>query len=161
MNSSINAFVKKKVFQKKREYQSTYSRVKRGSGFVKYGQPIQPGRKIKEEKFTINVAFYIDRSGSMSGSIENVFKALYIIAESLKKQYGKEKVVDDVTFKIYAFDTQMQEIPFGKKAYAGGGTMAFHQLLSYMKDHTKEYLINVSKAETPNLDLKKLVVQYG
>jgi len=143
MNSSINTFVKKKVFQKKREYQSTYSRVKRGSGFIKYGQPIQPGRKIKEEKFTINVAFYIDRSGSMGSSINNVFKALYTIAESLKKQYSKETIVDDVTFKIYAFDTSMIEIQFGKKTNVGGGTMPFHQLLEYMKDHTKEYLINV------------------
>ena len=143
MNSSINAFVKKKVFQKKREYQQTYSRVKRGSGFIKYGQPIQPGRKIKEEKFTINVAFYIDRSSSMGSSIDNVFKALYTIAESLKKQYAKETVVDDVTFKIYAFDTKMIEIQFGKKTNVGGGTMPFHEILDFMKDNTKEYLINV------------------
>ena len=143
MNSSINAFVKKKVFQKKREYQSTYSRIKRGSGFIKYGEAINPGRKIKEEKFTINVAFYIDRSGSMGYSINNVFKALYTIAESLKKQYAKEKVVDDVAFKIYAFDTSMTEIKYGQKTSAGGGTMAFHEILNFIKDHTKEYLINV------------------
>lgn len=186
MNVSINAFVKKKVFQKKRQYQQTYSRIKRGSGFVKFGEPIKPGKKVKEEKLTINVAFYIDRSGSMGSSIDNVFKALYIIAESLKKQFSRENVVESVSFKIYAFDTSMQEIPFGKKTTAGGGTMGFHEILKFIKDHTKEYLINViiTDAEfnidvnetdkfikdvdgmiefitnTENLDMKKLAKKY-
>ena len=143
MNSCINTFVKKKVFQKKRQYENTYSRVKRGSGFVRFGEPIQPGRKIKENKLTIDVAFYVDRSGSMSGSIDHCFEALYVICESLKKQFGKEKVVDEVLFKIYAFDTSLKEIKYGQKAQAGGGTMSFHELLKNIKDKTGEYLINV------------------
>ena len=143
MNSYINTYVKKKVFQKKRQYESTYSRVKRGSGFVKYGEPINPGTKLKESSLTINVAFYVDRSGSMGYSIDNVFKASYTISESLKKQFSKEKVVDEVSFKMYCFDTEMKEIPFGKKCSVGGGTMGFHQILKFIKDKTNDFLINV------------------
>lgn len=143
LNTSCNAFVKKKVFQKKREYKSTYSRVKRGSGFVEYGKPIKPGRKIIDKKLTINVAFYIDISGSMGSCIKDVWKASYAIAEGLKKKFKKESVVDEVTFKMYAFDTQMFEVPYGKEKGAGGGTMNFENILEYIKDNTYNYLINI------------------
>ena len=59
---------------------------------------------IRKNGMTINAAFYIDRSGSMGSSIENVFDAAYIICESLKKQFKSEKVVDDFVFKIHSFD---------------------------------------------------------
>jgi len=143
LNASCNAFVKKKVFQKKREYKSTYSRTKRGSGFVEYGKPIKPGRKIRENKLTINVAFYIDISGSMGSCIKDVWKASYAIAEGLKKKFKSESVVDEVTFKMHAFDTQMFEVPYGKEKNAGGGTMNFEKILEYIKDNTYNYLINI------------------
>lgn len=143
MNSYVNTYVKQRIFQKKRQYQSTYSRVKRGSGYIKYGEPIQPGRKIREEKLTINTSFYIDKSGSMGGSIDNVFKAAYIIAESLKKQFSKDSIVDEVSFKMHAFNHSMYEIKFGSKTEASGGTMGFHEILQYIKDHTNDYLINI------------------
>ena len=143
MNSYIKAYVKNKVFQKQREFKRTYQKVKRGSGFVEYGSPIQRGKKLKNDKLLINVAFYVDRSGSMGSAIDNVFKALYYIAEALKKQFGKEKVVSDVEFKIYAFDTGIQEIAYGKKAQSGGGTMSFDELLKNVGEKTKDYLINV------------------
>lgn len=144
MNSYVNAYVKKKVFQKKREFKKTYSRVKRGSGFIKQGMPIQPGKKIREEKLTINVAFYIDRSGSMDGDpINNVFSSAYTISEALKKSFGKEKVVDEVSFKMLAFDTSMHELKWGNRINASGGTMSFDAILEYIKNHTKNYLINI------------------
>ena len=143
LNHSCTAFVKKKVFQKKRQYKSTYQRVKRGSGFVNMGDPIQPGKKIVDKKLTINVAFYIDISGSMDSCIDDVWKASYVIAEGLKKKFKKESVVDEVTFKMYAFDTQMYEVPYGKKKTAGGGTLSFEELIEYIKDNTYNYLINV------------------
>lgn len=143
MNSYINSYVKKKVFQKRREYELTYKKMNRRAGYVKWGEPIKKGKKLREEKLTINVAFYIDRSGSMSSSIDDVFKAAYTICESLKKQFGKEKVVDEVTFKMHAFDTMMHEIKFGNKMSASGGTMDFDRILEYINNNTKEYLINV------------------
>lgn len=143
MNSYIIAYVKKKVFQKRRVFKKTYSRIKRGSGFVEYGKPIMPGKRLRDEKLTINAAFYVDRSGSMGGSIDNVFKAAYTISEALKKQFSKEKVVDEVTFKMHCFDYNMHEIKWGEKMSANGGTMPFHEILSYIGKHTNEYLINV------------------
>lgn len=143
MNSYINSFVKKKVFQKKRQYEATFKRPKRRSGFVKEGDPLQKGRRLKKESLTINVAFYIDRSGSMSNSITDVFKAAYTICDSLKKQFGKEKVVDEVTFKMYAFDDTMHELKFGNTISADGGTMNFDRILGFISKNTKEFLVNI------------------
>ena len=143
LNSSVKAFVKKKVWSHKRQYKSTYSRIKRGSGFVSYGDQLKPGRKKIEKKLTINVAFYIDRSGSMSHSIKNVFKALYNIAESLKRQYKSETVVEDIAFKIYAFNHSMKELQYGDTINADGGTMDFDEIVKFISEHTAEYMINV------------------
>ena len=143
MNQICQGFVKAKVFEKKRQYEKTYSRVKRGSGFVKFGQPIEPGRKIKEDKMNIDVAFYIDKSYSMKNSIDNVYKAVFYIAQALKKQFGIEKVVDKVIFKSFAFDNSLHELEFGKTMSASGGTMSFNDLLKCIGENTKDYLINV------------------
>ena len=143
LHQVVNAYVKKKIFQKKRTFEKTYHRLRRGAGFIKYGEPIDPGKKVRNDKLTINAAFYIDRSGSMSGHIDDVFKACYIIAEAMKKQFGKDKVVDAVSFRIFAFDDNMQEIPYGKKAHSGGGTMPFHQILKFIKDKTSNFMINI------------------
>ena len=143
MNQIINTYVKKVIFNKKREYKTTYQRVRRGSGAVRLGQPISPGKKIKKDNLDITVAFYIDRSGSMGGCIDNVFKAAYTICEALKRQFSKEKVVSDIEFKMFAFDDYLHTIKFGQSMSASGGTMAFHELLSHIIKHTKEFLINV------------------
>ena len=38
---------------------------------------------------TLNVAFYIDRSGSMGDSLTKVFDACYTVSEALKKKFKK------------------------------------------------------------------------
>lgn len=159
MNKICKAFVKKKIFQKKRQYEKTYSRVKRGSGFVKFGNPIEPGRKIKEDKMDINVAFYIDRSGSMFNSINNVFKAVFYIAESLKKAFGKEKVVNETIFESYAFDTSLHKLKFGQKMSASGGTMSFNELLDNISKNTKDFLINVIVTDAQFSDINVSAVK--
>jgi hypothetical protein len=143
MNEIVNQYVKTKVFKAKQQYESTYRRVKRGSGFVKFGNPIEPGVQRKQNLMTINVGFYIDSSGSMGSSIDNVFDACYTIAEALQKQFSKEKVVDDISFKVFAFDTGFQEIKYGKRVRSAGGTMPFHSLLEGIKKRTDDHLINI------------------
>lgn len=143
MNTIINGFVKKKVFQKKRQYEKTYTRIKRGSGFVKFGEPIEPGRKIKEDKLNIDCGFYLDVSGSMGNSTKLVFEAVFKICEALKKQFGKEKVVDKTLFKTWAFNDYIKEIEFGKTVSASGCTMPFNDLLKNINKFSKEYLVNV------------------
>ena len=140
---SVNNFVKKKVFQKKKEWERTYRKPKRGSGFIEYGQPIKPGKRTKKQAFVISVAFYLDRSGSMQYSLQNCFEAAYTIADALKKKYSKEKVVDDVVFKMYTFDDVFDEIKWGNKVSDRGGTMPFHKLLEGILARTNDYLVNI------------------
>lgn len=143
LETQVNAFVKQKIYEKKRMFKSTYSRVKRGSGFIRYGQPITPGKKRRDENLTINVAIYIDRSGSMAGCIDDVFKACYIICDALKKNYARDQVVEDITFKIFAFDMEMHPLRYGQKMGADGGTMEFDSLFKYIKTNTADHLINI------------------
>lgn len=145
MNKAVNTFVKKRVWQKKREFEETYSRFKRGSGYVKYGDFIMPGEKEKENGLVIDVAFYIDRSGSMgdNNALKNVFKACVAIGEALRKHFSKEKVVKKIKFKQWVFDTGIQELEFGKTCHDGGGTMPFDELLSHINDLSKEFMINI------------------
>ena len=144
LDQRINKFVKQKIFQKKRQYQQTYSRVKRGTGYVKMGEPLQPGRRVKDDTMVINVAFYIDRSGSMGSALDTVFDAAYVICDALKKKYRKDKVVNNnIIFKILAFDDDIDEIKFGNKTTLGGGTMSMSDLLKSIKRYTNNYLINV------------------
>lgn len=139
----VDAYVKQRVFKFKRIFQKTYKRLKRGTGFVKPGEFIQPGKRVVDKTMTINVAFYIDRSGSMSNSLDNVFTAAYRIAESLKKQYRNDKAIDSVVFKMHTFDDRIDEIKFGQRASLGGGTCSFETIFKYILKHTNDYLINI------------------
>lgn len=143
LNGYVKSYVKNKVFQKHREFKRTYQRVKRGTGFVEFGQPLQRGKKLKDDKLVISVAFYVDRSGSMTGTIDQVFDAAYIIAEGLKKQFAKEKVVGDIAFKMFTFDDSIEEIKWGKKVQARGGNLSMHQYLKKIEELTGDYMINI------------------
>ena len=143
LNGYVKSYVKNKVFQKHREFKRTYQRVKRGTGFVEFGQPLQRGKKLKDDKLVISVAFYVDRSGSMTGTIDKVFDAAYIIAEGLKKQFAKEKVVGDIAFKMFTFDDSIEEIKWGKKVQARGGNLSMHQYLKKIEELTGDYMINI------------------
>ena len=144
LNANVNAFVKKKIFQKKRQFEKTYSRVKRGSGFIEFGKPIEPGRKVREQKLTINACFYVDCSGSMGGDrLENATKAIYRISEGLKKHFSKDKIVEDVVFKLVAWDTSFYDVKWGNKIQAKGGTMSLEDLVEGVIDKSADYLINI------------------
>lgn len=143
MDVAINAYVKKNLDKKRRQFEQTYKRVKRGSGFVKMGAPIIPGKRIKDNKMPINIAYYIDRSGSMGGCIDQVFEAAFKISEALKRRFKKNKFVDSIDFRTFVFNDSMEEIKFGQKKYASGGTMAFDRILDFINKNTKNVLINI------------------
>ncbi len=143
MDLAINAYVKKNLDKKRRQFEQTYKRVKRGSGFVKMGAPIIPGKRIKDNKMPINIAYYIDRSGSMSGCIDQVFEAAFKISEALKQRFKKDKFVDSIDFRTFVFNDSMEEIKFGQKKYASGGTMDFDRILDFINKNTKNVLINI------------------
>lgn len=143
MDLAINAYVKKNLDKKRRQFEQTYKRVKRGSGIVKMGAPIIPGKRIKDDKMPINIAYYIDRSGSMSGCIDKVFEAAFKISEALKQRFRKDKLVKNTDFRTFVFNDRMNEIKFGQTAYASGGTMDFDEILKFISKNTKNVLINI------------------
>lgn len=143
MDVAINAYVKKNLDKKRRQFEQTYKRVKRGSGIVKMGTPIIPGKRIKDDKMPINIAYYIDRSGSMEACIDDVFKAAFKISEALKQRFRKDKLVKSIDFRTFVFNTHMDEIKFGQTTYASGGTMGLDQILEFINKNTKNVLINI------------------
>ena len=143
LSLSVNAFVKKKVFQKKREYESTYKRIKRGSGYVKPGQPLLQGRQIRQNKMPLNIALYVDVSLSMNSVIRGVFKSLYAICDAINKRFGKEEVISETLFRTFIFNDKIKEIPYGKVANASGSTISLDDLCEYIYKKSGDYLINI------------------
>lgn len=143
MDAAVNAYVKKNLDKKRRQFEQTYKRVKRGSGIVKMGAPIIPGKRIKDDKMPINIAYYIDRSGSMSGCINQVFEAAFKISEALKQRFRKDKLVKSTDFRTFVFNDYMKEIKFGQTASAAGCTMGFDEILEFISKNTKNMLINI------------------
>ena len=143
MDVAINAYVKKNLDKKRRQFEQTYKRVKRGSGIVKMGTPIIPGKRIKDDKMPINIAYYIDRSGSMEACIDKVFEAAIKISEALNQRFRKDKLVKSTDFRTFVFNTRMDEIKFGQTTYASGGTMGLDQILEFINKNTKNVLINI------------------
>ena len=143
MDVAVNAYVKKNLDKKRRQFEQTYKRVKRGSGIVKMGAPIIPGKRIKDDKMPINIAYYIDRSGSMGGCINQVFEAAFKISEALKQRFRKDKLVKSTDFRTFVFNDYMKEIKFGQTASAAGCTMSFDEILEFISKNTKNMLINI------------------
>lgn len=143
MDVAINAYVKKNLDKKRRQFEQTYKRVKRGSGIVKMGAPIIPGKRIKDDKMPINIAYYIDRSGSMEACIDKVFEAAFKISEALKQRFRKDKLVKSTDFRTFVFNTHMNEIKFGQTTSASGGTMGLDEILAFINKNTKNVLINI------------------
>lgn len=143
LNTCVNKYVRQRVASKKRKYEKTYRRVKRGTGYVEFGQPIEPGRRVKQDKMVINAAFYVDRSGSMSGRIDNVFTAIFDIADGLTKSFRRETVVEKTEYRSFVFNTRMKEIDWGKQVGADGNTMDFEDILEKIVEQTDNFMINI------------------
>ncbi len=143
LQKKVDGFIYQKVQDKRRETEPTYHRIKRGSRPIKLGEPIQPGTKIKEDKLNITVAFYIDRSGSMSGNIETCFSLAYQISDKIRGEYKNEKVVGEIGMKYFAFDTSVVEIKKGETVGDGGMTMSVKELLEKVEKNTADYLVNI------------------
>lgn len=145
LHTAVMAYAKKRIFNKKREFKRTYKRMPRRATITNYGDPLKKGKIVNNKALTINVAFYIDTSGSMGGKpIQNTVSTMYSICDALKKAFSREKVVDEIAFKIFSFDDYITEIPFGKNFGANNaGNVEFSVILEYIKEHTKDYLINI------------------
>ena len=79
----------------------------------------------------------------MDNCIQDVYKAVYRLAEAMKKQFSREKVVGKIDFDLFAFDDRLIKVKYGNSTNADGGTMSFDSLLENVNKHTKDYMINV------------------
>jgi hypothetical protein len=147
LEAVVKSFVKSQIAHKKRILQNSYKRVKRGTGPIEFSPNkinlLEPGRIPKKNKMAINVAFYIDRSYSMNDCIDDVFTACYDICEELRKKFSKEALVENIDYRIFAFNKYMTEIKFGDKVNAAGGTMDFDEIIDFMIENTDKFLINI------------------
>lgn len=150
LDKMMNSFIKQEVVKKHREIERTYYRTKRGARAVKFGEPIQPGTKIKDDKLNITIAFYMDRSGSMGDMTDIVFPLAYQLSDKILKNYKSESVVGDIGFRYFAFDDVIEEIKKGARCDARGGTLPMADLFGFIKDNTSSDLVNVviSDSET-------------
>ena len=143
LKSKITAYVKEKIFNKQRMFKKSFSRPNRRQGIVKFdGSPLNPGKKKVEQLLLVDLAFYIDKSGSMGNNIENVFDAYENIAMAVTKLCKGNAVVKDINYRTFIFDTQIKEIKFGTRSHSGGNTCEFEDLLTYISKHTKDILVN-------------------
>ena len=140
----IIGFVKQRIQQKKREFENTYKKVKRGSGYIKYGSPIQPGHRIRKDGIVLDFAFWIDRSGSMEGDpVKNASATTFNISKSIQRIYDREPLVDEIKSDFYAWDTVVEKIKFGQVPKAYGGTMNIDELFGEIEKISKDYMVNV------------------
>lgn len=140
---AIDSYINNQVFQKKREWKNTYQRPKRGSGIVKMGEPIQMGRIPKEDKLDIPIGFYIDKSGSMYSTMDRAAKAMYGIAQDIKKEWYRDKIIGEMDFRFFAFDTQMHELKVGQVPRANDDNMSLAEILEFIATRPKKDLINI------------------
>ena len=145
MTTQVNAYIKKQVFSKQREYKKTYSRLKRGIGPVKMGDFFQPGHIAKKDKLVIDTTFYVDCSGSMETNdrIKNAWSAAFMLAEQLENRYKNERVVSKVASVFWGFNRQLQKTEFKKPLKPYGGTFDFEELLEKIKEESGAAIINI------------------
>ena len=138
----INARVKKKIFNAKRQYKSTFSRLKRG--FVaKEGEMLQQGRIPKENTLNICISFYVDVSGSMSDCIDSVQTALNTISDDVIKKYKKDSAVSSIGVKFFAFNERIYEINRKTRLCASGGTCSLDNLFDHIETNCNNCLVNI------------------
>jgi hypothetical protein len=143
LKTKIISYIKEQIFNKQRRYKKTYQRYNRRAGVVKFdGSPLVKGKKKIEELLMVDLAFYIDKSGSMSDCIDNVFDSYDTIAAAVTKLCKGNSIVSGIKYKTFVFDDSISEIPFGKRCHASGGTCDFDKILNYINKHTKDILIN-------------------
>ena len=147
LTTNILSYVSQRV-RTRTQYESSWRRISRRQNTVKPGDLLMKGKKRKKDQIKVNIAFYIDCSGSMGGCIDNVFDSAIAIGEALKKNFGREAAssngaISEFDFKTFLFNDSIHPIEWGKRYGASGGTLPFDGIVDYIKKNTNDYLINV------------------
>ena len=152
-NSTINQYVSQKVHNASVKFKKSWSRQKRGSGPIEFGKPLAQGKEKERDGISINMAFYVDTSGSMMGDpIKNCCKAVNAIANNIDKHYIKNPVVAGTSYTAYSFDTHFHKetMPLDIPARSANN-IDLDELLAGMQEKTQTSMINVilTDAEFP------------
>lgn len=161
LTTNILSYVSQRV-RTRTQYESSWRRISRRQNTVKPGDLLMKGKKRKKDQIKVNIAFYIDCSGSMSSCIDNVFDSAIAIGEALKKNFGREVsssngAISEFDFKTFLFNDRIHPIEWGKRYGASGGTLPFDEIVDYIKKNTNDYLINVIITDA-EFDIKRDVV---
>ena len=161
LTTNILSYVSQRV-RTRTQYESSWRRISRRQNTVKPGDLLMKGKKRKKDQIKVNIAFYIDCSGSMSSCIDNVFDSAIAIGEALKKNFGREAsssngAISEFEFKTFVFNDFIHPIEWGKRYGASGGTLPFDGIVDYIKKNTNDYLINVIITDA-EFDIKRDVV---
>lgn len=161
LTTNILSYVSQRV-RTRTQYESSWRRISRRQNTVKPGDLLMKGKKRKKDQIKVNIAFYIDCSGSMGGCIDNVFDSAIAIGEALKKNFGREAAssngaISEFEFKTFLFNDSIHPIEWGKRYGARGGTLPFDGIVDYIKKNTNDYLINVIITDA-EFDIKRDVV---
>ena len=161
LTTNILSYVSQRV-RTRTQYESSWRRISRRQNTVKPGDLLMKGKKRKKDQIKVNIAFYIDCSGSMSSCIDNVFDSAIAIGEALKKNFGREAAssngaISEFDFKTFLFNDSIHPIEWGKRYGASGGTLPFDGIVDYIKKNTNDYLINVIITDA-EFDIKRDVV---
>jgi len=93
--------------------------------------------KRKTGRAKPKIAFYVDNSGSINGSIKNIYKGIYSAAEQINAR-------NTVDFEISTFAFKVERMKWGSTPrYGEGGTINLDILLDYIEDNTANYALNV------------------
>lgn len=144
-NSTIDTYVTQQVRKASSQFKKSWRYVKRGSGPVKFGAPLQQGKERVRDGISINMGFYVDTSGSMLGSpIKNCCKAVNHIIEETDKNFLKNPIVKGTEYLAYSFDDYFhkEKVPLGIHA-RNAGNIDLDELLNGMLTKTQTSMINV------------------
>lgn len=141
--SNISSFIKTKTIRLRREFERTYAKPKSGK-LYKFGEPLERGKRRKNNSVEIGISYYVDISGSMYGCINDVWKALYAVTSEVTKRFKSEKLIKKLNHHIFAFNTKIYPIDYGDRMSANGGNVDLEELMDEMKrENPADTMINI------------------
>jgi len=137
--------IRNRIWQHKRRFKRSYFKYNKHN--LDDDSPIiKPGKKVMQDKMSINFALYIDLSGSMSDCIHDLIEYVNRLMDMLEQRYSKDETIEDMTFKFFGFDTSFHEnLKRHQKAISsnGGGTMTFEELAEGINKRTPNATFNL------------------
>ena len=79
----------------------------------------------------------------MHSTIDRASNAMYSIAQDIKKRWFSDKIIGEMDFRFFAFDTKMHELKVGEIPTAYNDNMDLADILEFIATRPKKDLINI------------------